>query len=50
MIGREYEKEILDHRLTSARHEFVVVYGRRRVGKTYQQCCCLVSILITNYE
>ena len=35
MIGREYEKEILDHCLTSARSEFVVVYGRRRVGKTY---------------
>lgn len=35
MIGRVSEKEVLDHCLKSGRPEFVVVYGRRRVGKTY---------------
>lgn len=35
MIGRTKEKEILDHCNKSGRPEFVVVYGRRRVGKTF---------------
>ncbi|MDO4198944.1 MAG: ATP-binding protein [Erysipelotrichaceae bacterium] len=35
MVGREYEKDIIDRCLNSNRAEFLVVYGRRRVGKTY---------------
>lgn len=35
MIGRVKEQEELTHWLYSGRAEFVVVYGRRRVGKTY---------------
>ncbi|MBR6029134.1 MAG: AAA family ATPase [Clostridia bacterium] len=35
MIGREPEKSILTDCLNSKRPEFVVVCGRRRVGKTY---------------
>ena len=35
MIGRKREKDILERCLTSNRPEFVVVYGRRRVGKTF---------------
>ena len=35
MIGREREKRILQECLNSKRPEFLAVYGRRRVGKTY---------------
>ncbi len=35
MIGRENEKEILKEIIASNRAEFIAVYGRRRVGKTY---------------
>ena len=35
MIGRENEKKIILQSLDSGRPEFMVVYGRRRVGKTY---------------
>ena len=35
IIGREREKEILEDAMYSGRPEFVAVYGRRRVGKTY---------------
>lgn len=35
IIGRTREKDILSNCLLSKRPEFVVVYGRRRVGKTY---------------
>lgn len=35
IIGRKREIDQLDQCLTSGRPEFVVVYGRRRVGKTY---------------
>lgn len=35
IIGREKEKRILESCLDSGRPEFVAVYGRRRVGKTY---------------
>ena len=35
MIGREKEKKILQDCLNSKRPEFLAVYGRRRVGKTY---------------
>ena len=35
IIGRENEKEALLRLLESRKSEFVAVYGRRRVGKTY---------------
>ena len=35
MIGRKKEQIILRNCLESPRAEFVVVYGRRRVGKTF---------------
>ena len=35
MIGREAEKEDLVRFMESKKSEFVVVFGRRRVGKTY---------------
>jgi uncharacterized protein len=35
ITGREEEKELLDDCLKSSKSEFVAVYGRRRVGKTY---------------
>jgi len=35
VLGRQKEKEILDGLLTSPKAEFVAVYGRRRVGKTF---------------
>ena len=34
-IGRSKEKEILEEYFTSQKSEFVAIYGRRRVGKTY---------------
>ena len=35
IIGRKYEQHLLDELYQSKQAEFVVVYGRRRVGKTY---------------
>ena len=35
MIGRKEEIKLLDDCLYSGKAEFLVVYGRRRVGKTY---------------
>lgn len=35
IVGREREKQILTDCLNSNRPEFITVYGRRRVGKTY---------------
>ena len=35
MIGRKYERQLLMDLADSSEPEFVVVYGRRRVGKTY---------------
>lgn len=35
IIGRKEEQQVLQTCLQSARAEFVAVYGRRRVGKTY---------------
>jgi AAA+ ATPase superfamily predicted ATPase len=35
IIGRNAEKKILDEVLSSKNSEFVAIYGRRRVGKTY---------------
>lgn len=35
IIGRKRDKDSLMQCLMSKRPEFVVVYGRRRVGKTY---------------
>lgn len=35
IIGREHEQDILQHCIESPRAEFIAVYGRRRIGKTY---------------
>ena len=35
MIGRKNEIEILNDRYNSKEAEFIAIYGRRRVGKTY---------------
>ena len=35
MIGREKERKMLEDALDSEYSEFVAVYGRRRVGKTF---------------
>ncbi len=35
VIGRENETTILSEKLASSQSEFVALYGRRRVGKTY---------------
>ena len=35
MIGRKEEIKILEDLLTSGKPEFLALYGRRRVGKTY---------------
>lgn len=35
IIGRDHEKEKLDKMLRSNQSEFLALYGRRRVGKTY---------------
>lgn len=40
LIGRKKESTILHKAISSNRAEFLAVYGRRRIGKTYliQQC------------
>ena len=35
LIGRKREQDLLLQCLHSKRPEFLVVYGRRRIGKTY---------------
>ena len=35
IIGRHYERQILEECVSSSEAEFVAVYGRRRVGKTF---------------
>lgn len=44
MVGREKEITILNNILNSDKSEFVAVYGRRRVGKTY-----LIDEVYRNY-
>ena len=35
LIGRDYEAELLNKYVSSSKSEFIAIYGRRRVGKTY---------------
>ena len=35
LVGREVELEDLNKYLNSEKSEFIAVYGRRRVGKTF---------------
>lgn len=44
-LGREKEKSIFKKIIGSKEAEFLVVYGRRRGGKTYiiQHCCSQVD-------
>ena len=45
LIGRKTEITILCNRLESKEAEFIAVYGRRRVGKTF-----LVKTVVNNYQ
>lgn len=40
LIGREHEQQILLDAYKAKNSEFVVVYGRRRVGKTFNTNPC----------
>lgn len=51
LIGREHEQSILHDALSSDRPEFIAIYGRRRIGKTFlvkrffeQANCAFLSI------
>lgn len=44
IIGRRKEQELLRELITSHKSEFIAVYGRRRVGKTY-----LIKNLISSF-
>ena len=35
VIGREEEKRLLNSYIGSPRSEFIAIYGRRRIGKTF---------------
>ena len=35
LIGREKEKQVLQNALNEEYSQFIAVYGRRRVGKTF---------------
>ena len=35
LIGREAELKLLNEYINSDKSEFIAVYGRRRVGKTF---------------
>ena len=36
IIGREQEISKLENYISSRKSEFIAIYGRRRVGKTYE--------------
>lgn len=38
LIGREIEQQKLTKYMQSERGEFIAIYGRRRVGKTFLVC------------
>ena len=40
LIGREKEKQVLQNALNEEYSQFVAVYGRRRVGKTFLISVC----------
>ena len=44
IIGRREEKKLLKNRLASKEAEFIAVYGRRRVGKTYLIKSCIEEV------
>jgi len=49
VIGRDEQKALFKEALNSSKSEFVVVYGRRRVGKTF----LIKNVLVvsqTNYD
>ena len=35
IVGRKYEQDILQACMESPKAEFIAVYGRRRIGKTF---------------
>ena len=48
LIGRHKEQLILKNCLESGRSEFVVIYGRRRIGKTF--LCVVSSTTLTTFR
>ena len=40
LIGREKEKQVLQNALNEEQSQFIAVYGRRRVGKTFLISVC----------
>lgn len=45
-IGREREINILMERFTSSKAEFLIIYGRRRIGKTE----LIKKLIITTHQ
>lgn len=41
-VGREYELAALESQYASNCFELSIVYGRRRVGKTYSKRCYMI--------
>lgn len=48
LIGREQEQEMLHKAYESDSSQFVAVYGRRRVGKTYLVRECFADKFVFN--
>ena len=50
IIGREEEKQMLDHIATNSKADLVAVYGRRRIGKTYLVRSYLKKDIVFEYS
>ena len=48
LIGRDKEVKLLRDLMTANESQFVAVYGRRRVGKTYLIREALIIVLLSN--
>ena len=48
LIGRDREVKLLRDLMTANESQFVAVYGRRRVGKTYLIREALIIVLLSN--
>lgn len=45
LVSRKYEQSVLKNAVTSGRSEFIALYGRRRIGKTF-----LINEYFKNYD
>ena len=50
LIGREQEQEMLHKSYESDSSQFVAVYGRRRVGKTYLVRECFADKIVLQHS